>query len=77
MTTVVCTTCEQPVLLAENSRVLTTQPTPLGIYDPTTGEPLTSAEIQTRVRQTSRAGHSNHRCPAPSQAALFDQQEAH
>lgn len=77
MTTVTCTSCGEPVLLAPNNRVLTTQPTTLGIYDPTTGDPYSTAQIQARIRATRLAGHSNHRCPAPRQAALFDQQEAH
>jgi hypothetical protein len=75
VTTTLCTSCGDPVVVAQNGRVLTPGPTRLGIYDPIDGEPLTTADITARVRETDLAGHSPHRCPT-GQAALFDTQEA-
>jgi hypothetical protein len=69
--TTLCTQCQEPVVVAQNGRVLTTGPTRLGIFDPVDGEPLTTADITARVRETDLAGHSPHRCPT-GQAALFD-----
>jgi hypothetical protein len=76
VTGLACTHCGQPVRLATNNRILTPEPTSLGIYDPDTGEPLSSRDVAHRVRTTGRVGHAEHHCPKPEQAGLFDAQEA-
>jgi hypothetical protein len=75
MTTGLCTSCGDAVVIAENGRVLTTTPHPLGVFDPTDGEPLTRQQVVQRVRDTGLAGHAPHRCPV-GQGALFETQEA-
>lgn len=70
-----CTHCQAEVILAPNNRLLTPEPTKLGIYG-ADGHVLTVEAITTRVRDTGLAGHGQHTCPQPQQAGLFDAQEA-
>ena len=74
MSPTLCQDCQEPVIVATNGRVLTTQPTRLGSYDPADGEPLTRRALAEHVRDTGMAGHSSHQCPDP-QGALFQTQE--
>jgi hypothetical protein len=76
ITTTLCASCEEPVTVAQNGRVLTPAPTRLGIYDPVDGEPLTTTDITARIRATDLAGHSPHRCPTGQTTLFDDAQEA-
>lgn len=68
-----CTSCGARARVTSSGRVLTTDPTRLGIFDPSTGEVLTARQITERIRLTSLAGHSEHRCLAPTQPSLFEE----
>lgn len=70
-----CTGCGDPVVVAQNGRILTPRPSAFGVLDPVDGEPLTIREHQQLLRTTGTAGHSPHTCPV-GQTALFDTQEA-
>ena len=74
MSTGLCATCGDPVVIAANGRVLTRQAHALGVFDPDDGEPLTRRQVVELVRDTGLAGHATHTCADP-QGALFDTQE--
>lgn len=71
MTTGLCTTCGDPVVIAANGRVLSPRPHELGVLDPVDGERLTPRQVLERLRDTGTAGHAKHTCGDP-QGALFD-----
>ncbi len=74
MSTSLCTTCGDPVLVADNGRVLTTAPVELGLFDPVDGEALTRSQIRERVRDTGSPDMP--RTAAQPVRALFDTREA-
>jgi len=75
MTTGLCTSCGDPVTVAQNGRVLTPHPVSMGVFDPTDGEPLTRQQAAELQRQHGTAGHTTHHCPI-GQGQLFDSKEA-
>ncbi len=67
-----CDRCGTRVLATPAGRLLTAEPTRLGLHDPKIAERLHPRDVITRVRSTGLASHSEHECPT-GQASLFEE----